>query len=264
MKKYYGVLMCALIALAIVLGASVFGELAQRDQYRRELERLTELISPFAPPAQTQTPEPTVSATAPPTPVPTQPPTEKYAELLALNSDLAGWISIEGTIFDYPVMYKPDSKEYYLRRGFDKTYNYYGTPYIWEYCELNSDNLIIHGHNIRGDDMFGLLERYKEEDYYKEHPVIRFDTMEEYGVYDIVSVFVTTIAVGAADAYPYYQFIDARDQEEYDQFIADVKELSFYDTGVDAQYSDKLITLSTCDYTREEGRLVVVARKRAD
>ncbi len=184
---------------------------------------------------------------------------QKYAALYEQNSDFAGWISIDGTNINYPVMFAPDRKDFYLRRDFEKKYSYYGTPYIAEACEIDvSDNTIIYGHNMRNGTMFSALEKYLSEDFFKNNRYIRFDTMNDYGTYEILSVFKVEAVMGEFD---YYNFINASTQAEYDDFIATCKSYSLYDTGVTAQYGEKLITLSTCEYSSENGRLVVVAKK---
>ena len=199
----------------------------------------------------------------------TQPQTEpdgtltKYNRLHAMNPDLIGWISIPNTILNYPVMYNSEDPEYYLYRNFEKEDEKSGLPFLDERCDINlpSTNFIIYGHSMKNGTMFGSLLKYKNESYYKEHPIILFDTLYEQGRYEIVSVLVTRIYKEDEDAFKYYEFINADTKEEFDEFISEVKRLSEYDTGVTAEYGDQLITLSTCEYSNEEGRLAFIARK---
>lgn len=184
----------------------------------------------------------------------------KYQELFEQNEDMVAWIKIENTNIDYPVMQTKDKPDYYLRRNFNKEYSYYGTPYIEENCNIDtSDNLIIYGHHIKNYQMFGILEKYKNESFYKEHKIIEFTTKNENAKYEIISVF-TTVAY-SKDTFKYYEFINMKEKGEFDTFITKCKELSFYDIEQSAEYGDKLITLSTCEYSRKNGRLVVVAKK---
>lgn len=184
-----------------------------------------------------------------------------YFSLKERNSDFAGWISIEGTPLDYPVMYTPENPEYYLQRNFDKEYSPYGTPFISAACDsqLKCDNVIIYGHYVKNGNIFGNLKNYTDKSYLEEHPIINFDTLTEFSQYEILSVFITA---DSEDGFPYYQFITSEDKAEFDKFISDVKNLSIYDTGVSAAYGDRLLTLSTCDYSVKNGRLVLVAVKR--
>lgn len=179
-------------------------------------------------------------------------------KLYEQNNDTVGWVKIEDTNIDYPVMQTIDRPNYYLRKNFYKEYSISGTPYISEQCDLiNSDNLIIYGHNIKGNKMFAGLEKYKKEEYYKEHKVIKFYTINEYAEYEIIAVFKTNADTG----FKYYKYCNLKDKEEFDTFINKCIELSLYNINVKANYGDKFITLSTCEYSQNNGRLVVVAKK---
>lgn len=183
---------------------------------------------------------------------------DKYKALKAENPDFVGWISIDGTNINYPVMHTPDRPDYYLRRGFDKKYSYFGTPYVAEDCTVGvSDNIVVYGHNMRNGTMFSALESYLSWDFFKSCRYIEFDTLNDFGTYEILSVFKIT----ENSDFKYYRFIDARNESEFDEFISECKSRSLYDTGVLAHYGDKLITLSTCEYSSKGGRLVVVAKK---
>lgn len=184
---------------------------------------------------------------------------ERYNELHLQNKDMAGWIKIDGTTVNYPVMQTPSSPNYYLRRNFDKEYSAWGTPYIQENCNLaESDNIIIYGHHIRGDKMFGALKKYTSQDFFKEHGIIKFDTLTRRDEYQIIAVFKTTISAGG---YRYYDYVGGENEKAFNDYVAKCKELSLYDTGITAVYGDKLITLSTCEYSADNGRLVVVAKR---
>ncbi len=185
----------------------------------------------------------------------------EYAEIYLANTDTVGWIRIEDTDINYPVMQTPDDPNYYLNHNFQKEYHSYGCIYVREVCSVDapSDNLTIYGHRMRSGVMFYDLQNYKKEDFFREHPVIEFDTLTERHDYQILSVFLTTASVG--QGFTYHEFVDASDEAEFQQYVDTCKELSLYDTGVDAQYGDKLITLSTCEYSQTNGRLVVVAKR---
>lgn len=185
---------------------------------------------------------------------------EKYGEVYAANSDFEGWISIEGTAIDYPVMQSIDRPNYYLRRGFDREYSKHGVPYVQEDCVVGStDNLIIYGHHMNDGSMFADLCSYKNKAFWQTHPTIRFDTLEGFGVYEIVAVFKTVVY--SQNGFRYFDFVELDDPARFDAYIARCKALSLYDTDVEASYGDKLITLSTCEYSHENGRMVIVARK---
>ena len=184
---------------------------------------------------------------------------DKYAAVYEQNSDFIGWISIEDTKINYPVMQTPSNKDFYLKHAFDKSYSEYGVPYMQENCKLGlSDNCVIYGHHMQDGSMFADLCKFESEDFYKEHKTIHFDTLAGFGEYEIVCVFKT--AAYAADGFKYYHFVDAADAAEFNSFLSSCQSLALYDTGVSAEYGDKLITLSTCEYSRSNGRMVIVAK----
>lgn len=181
-------------------------------------------------------------------------------EVYKINNDIVGWLKIENTNMNYPVMQTKDRPDYYLRKNFYKEYSVFGTPYIDENCDIeNGNNLIIYGHHINGNKMFGELENYKNEKYYNKYKFIKFYTLNEKAEYEIISVFKTTV-YNDKD-FKYYQYYNLKDEREFETFINKCKELSLYDTQKIAKYGDKLLTLSTCEYSQSNGRLVVVARK---
>ncbi|MBQ4641180.1 MAG: class B sortase [Oscillospiraceae bacterium] len=185
----------------------------------------------------------------------------EYARIFTLNSDLVGWIRIDGTVMNYPVMQTPDRSNYYLKRDFNKTGSAHGCIYASEDCDITqpSDNITIYGHNMRDGSMFATLLNYKKESFWVEHPVIHFDTLTKRHSYEVMAVFTTTASVGFG--FDYHNFIDAADEDAFYKFVSDCKLLSLYDTGVDAEYGDKFITLSTCEYSQANGRMVIVARR---
>lgn len=184
-----------------------------------------------------------------------------YAGLYEENKDLAGWLSIEGMKIDYPVMQNEDDS-YYLHHDFYGQDSKYGCLYVKEQADLDAGtNFIIYGHNMKDGSMFGDLDLYLKESFYKEHPAISFDTLYEERTYDIIAVFQSQVYTADEDVFKYYQFYEADTQEEFEDFYGNIKELSLYDTGVEAKFGDTFLTLSTCAYHVPDGRLVVVAKR---
>lgn len=188
---------------------------------------------------------------------------QEFAELYNLNSDIVGWMTIPGTEIDYPVMQTPDRVDYYLTRNFDKKASARGCLYARESCDIftPSDNITIYGHRMRDGSMFARLDKYMEKSFWEENPYIYFDTLTELHTYKVMAVFLTTASVG--EGFEYHLFENAATEAEFDSFVDTCQELALYDTGLDAQYGDKLITLSTCEYSQTNGRLVVVAKRIA-
>ena len=135
-----------------------------------------------------------------------------------------------------------------------------GTPYVQEDCDIAaSDNLVIYGHHIKGQKMFGALEEYKSQSFYEEHKTVQFDTLTQHNDYEVIAVFKTVAY--SSEGFRYYDFVNAENEDEFNAYVGKCKELALYDTGVTAEYGDRLITLSTCEYSAQNGRLVVVAKK---
>jgi len=183
--------------------------------------------------------------------------------LLALhgeNPDCIGWIQIEGTVIDYPVMYHPAEKNYYLHRDFYGEYSANGCLFLSELCSPEtSDNLIIYGHHMNSGKMFAALDRYKDIEFYREHPLIAYNTLQGEEIYQVFAVFCTPVYTGSD--FPYYTFTKAEDAADYQKYIDAVKERSRYDTGISAAFGERLLTLSACEYSQRNGRIVVVAKR---
>lgn len=183
----------------------------------------------------------------------------EYASLYEMNPDMAGWLCIEGTRINYPVMHTPDRTDYYLKRNFEGKYSEWGCIYAREECSITepSDNVTIYGHNMRDGSMFAGLNAYTSREFWEEHRYIRFDTLTEHHTYEIFAVFTTTASRGKGFAY--HDFINAADEQAFGTFVAKCLSLSLYGTDIVPEYGDKLICLSTCEYSQTNGRLVVAA-----
>ena len=179
------------------------------------------------------------------------------------NPDIVGWLEIENTKINYPVLQGTDN-EYYLNHNYKKQKTQKGSiflnkDYNWE---IPSSNLQIYGHNMKNGEMFQGLLKYKSESYYKQHPNIRFTTEKEDAIYEIISVFPSRVYYQTEkNVFRYYYFIHAETKEEYDSFVESAKKASLYEIEASAEYGDQLMTLSTCAYHTQDGRFVVVARK---
>ena len=183
---------------------------------------------------------------------------EKYDALFEQNNDFIGWIKIEGTNVNYPVMQTPNKPDFYLKRSFDKSYSDYGVPYIDEACMTGiSNNLVIYGHHMKDGSMFAGLCKYADADFCKEHPEIAFDTLSNLGKYEVVAAFKFNTN---RETFKYNEYT-LMDEAQFAEFMENVRARQLYDTGVTAEYGDQLLTLSTCEYTYPNGRFVVVAKK---
>lgn len=247
-RVLYWCLVGLLVAIFLFAGFMIGRHFYEAEKSEGQFEDLAELTQQQPP--ETERPEfrePTAA--------------EKYAPVLAQNEDFVGWIKIEGTRIDYPVVQSTYKANYYLRRGFDKKYSYYGVPYASEICEIaTSDHITVYGHNMNNGSMFSDLEKYRSKEFWEGHRYIQFDTLSGYGTYEILAV-VKTVA-GAEDEFEYYKFVDGNEQE-FERFVDECKAYALYETGVTAAEGDRLITLSTCEYSKKNGRLAVIAKKIA-
>lgn len=269
MKKgmYIGVIV--LLAAAFIISAVYLGSyiLDSRNQAKRydELAQMAQNTTPSTQdtaPTETELPTETEAPSEATQPTGETEPVilKQYEELYKTNPDMVGWIRIEGTEINYPVMQTSvDNKDYYLYRNFDKEENNHGTIYAREECDIfkPSDNITLYGHNMRDGSMFAALGNYYEKKTWENNPLITFDTLYEYHTYKIFAVFKTTAILN--EGFAYHRFEDARNEQEFNDFVATCKKLSFYDTGITPSYGDKMICLSTCEYTQDNGRFVVAA-----
>lgn len=188
----------------------------------------------------------------------------EYATMLAVNSKLIGWLKIENTTpsIDFPVMQTVDN-EYYLNHDLNQNKDRNGSIFLDTNCDVlkPSTNFILYGHHMQSGNMFGNLDKYQDKSFYETHKYITFDTIYEYGTYEVMYVFRSHVFADDEIAFKYYQFYDAYSDVEFNSYMKEMADLSLYDTGVTAHYGDRLLTLSTCDYQEKNGRFVVVAKK---
>lgn len=184
----------------------------------------------------------------------------EYASVYQLNPDMVGWITLPDTKINYPVVQTPDDPDFYLKRDFYKKSSRNGTIYAHAWADLKtpSDNVTLYGHNMRDGSMFAALHKYTSKEFFDANPYIYFDTLYEHRTYQVLSVF--EIDISKVD-FPYHNFVDGN-TISFKDYVATCKELSIYDTGVNAVYGDKLLTLSTCDMdtSTDHMRFVVVAK----
>ncbi|MCI5955301.1 MAG: class B sortase [Lachnospiraceae bacterium] len=224
------------------------------DDTYRELSRLRE-----QPVRAEVTPEPLFTLDEQPEP---KEVLDEYKNLLNKNKKLIGWLKIDDTNIDYPVMQTTDNV-YYLEHNLNQEYDKNGSIFMDKDCNVlkPSTNYIIYGHHMKSGNMFGKLDLYEDEDYCREHPYIQFDTIYEKGTYEVMYVFRSRVYSEEEIVFKYYQFIDANSEQEFNSYMSEMESMSLYDTGVRAEYGDQLLTLSTCDYQEKNGRFVVVAKK---
>lgn len=181
-------------------------------------------------------------------------------DLQSQNEELAGWIRISGTDIDYPVMQTGSDNDYYLTHDFNREENVHGTPFLDVNCRIGeSDNLIIYGHNMKDGTMFQNLMKYKDSGFCESNRTVEWDTPEAHAEYQII--FVMLISAEEAEKFPYYQCIDLSYEEIYEGFLKQCSRYAIWQSNDLPDPGTELLTLSTCEYSQTDGRLVVVAKK---
>lgn len=195
----------------------------------------------------------------------------EYQEYYNRNNDFVGWIKIDGTEIDYPVV-QADNNDYYLNHNFDKEKESRGTIFMDYTSDSNLGymNTVIHGHNWLDDTVFSELPQYSDIDYYREHPVIEYNTRTEMHKWKIFAVFITTASADEDNGYVFNYVYPDMGGINFDGYMAEINKRTLYYTGVDVNENDKILTLSTC--TREvdtrsyraDCRIVILARMVRD
>lgn len=187
-----------------------------------------------------------------------------FDELLSINPDVKGWLSIPGTALSLPVVQGADN-DYYLKHDFYGKKDRHGTIFIDCDADFGNGeiNTVFYGHNMKDGSMFGSLRAYREEDYYKKHPSFAVYLPDKAIEYEILAVLKNDI-LPEEGLFQYYDYKQIENEEMFDRYYKEIKKHSLYETGVEARYGDELVTLCTCDYGSEDQRLLVVGRKKQD
>ncbi len=212
-------------------------------------------------------PEPIVEVTPLPAPNPLPKPEPQYQvqsvfeDLYAQNNDFLGWVRIPDTDIDYPVTAGVDNA-FYLNHAFDKSYSSAGTPFLDMGADLinNNQSLSIYAHYQGNGSMFTDLHDYKDLAFYQEHPLIKFDTIYDPGVYKIFSVFYMAGNYSDKHFY-YYPNASFADEQAFMNHVGQMQTRSIYDIPVDIAADDQLLLLTVCTYEADNMRLIVAGRK---
>ncbi len=206
---------------------------------------------------------------------------EKFAKLQEINPDTIGWITVPGTQCDNPVVKNPDDKnldeDKYLNTTFEGEKSKYGTIYAEYTCKIEkpengevdpstamSDNIILHGHHMRDGKMFGELKQYRKLKFYQENPTIQFTTLYDKDIVEwkvIAAFIVNSTKYDSKDRVFNYRVTDFENERAFMVYMNELQQRTIINTGVDVQYGDKFVTLSTCTYEFDDARFVVVARR---
>lgn len=254
--KKITILIITLFSVAALVSAGmIIKEFAERRQDITNFEKLEDLI---ATPETEATTDQDNSSEIEPNPVETEcaQSTHNLEPLFEKNADCIGWLCIQDTSVNYPVMYTPQEPEKYLRRNFEGEYSFSGVPFLKGEFPPECDNLIIYGHNMKNGTMFSDITKYREKEFCEEHPCIEFETADELKTYQVFAV----VCLNKTDEWYGYSVFE--NETQYHDVVAEIKERSLYDTKVEPQYGQQLITLSTCYGNSKDGRIIVIGTEQ--
>lgn len=225
-KISFGVLSVLLSAVLAAAGFMIVRELSSRQKEKEDFRELAEIVNvtPTEPPATDTSPIEEFSIEEEPQ------NGRNLSELFAMNDDCVGWLFIPGTAVDYPVMHTPENPQKYLRLNFYGEYSQSGVPFLDGRCGLDSDNLILYGHNMKNGTMFSDLKRYTDQNFRSEHPIIELETADGKQIYTVADVRITDTS---------------------DEWYSEINTTS-----------GRFLTLSTCYGSSKNGRLLVLAVSR--
>lgn len=193
-------------------------------------------------------------------------PINRLLSLMEINSDIRGWIKIDNTVIDYPVLKSStDEPDYYLYRNYKKERSKFGSIFIDSNSrdDVESKNILVHGHHMNDGSMFADILKYTRFDFYKLTPSFNFDTIFESAKWKVISVFRTNTLPEHGPIFDYLRG-SFSNGEDFMSFVKELRDRSLIITPVDVDASDRLVTLSTCSYEFKDFRTVVVARKVRD
>lgn len=264
-------ILLAFFAVVFLVSAIVgFSYLLRSCDQQQDYQDLADIVASIqaAQPTQPSTTAPSIPTY--PGGLPINPPTKptvqyilpEYQDLFDMNNDLVGWIKVPDTKINYPVLQSTmENKNFYIDHDFYGRARGCGAIYVRESCDVfgPSDNVTIYGHHMKDMSMFAGLDYYVDKSFWETHQTFTFDTLFEHHTYQVIAIFRTSANIG--EGFSYHQFENAADEKEFDSFVKTVKSLALYDTGITAEYGDKLVCLSTCEYSMDNGRLVVVGKR---
>lgn len=261
-KIKFGVFAFLLSAVLVICGVMIGGELLSRQKEKEDFEELAKLVT-VEKPSTSPTPSayPPASTPSDNSEIPEEMPAEDepaqrdLSELFTMNEDFAGWLCIPKTDINYPVMHTPDDPEKYLRRNFQGEYSESGVPFLDFRCSLDSDNLIIYGHNMMNGTMFAALQGYVQEDFCKAHPIVEFQTADACAEYQVFAV----AWVKSND--DWYKFVSADAAEDFNSAVEKIIGKALFQVGSSPGFGTQILTLSTCYDSAHNGRLLVLAAK---
>lgn len=182
---------------------------------------------------------------------------EGAGSLAAKNSDFICWLTIPGTGIDYPVMHTPNDPEFYLHRDFGKNYSGHGTPFLDYKCTTDSDNLLLYGHHMRDGSMFAGLTKFADLSYLAEHNRVQLITADTVKNYEIFCVF--KLGEASFGDFTFFEMPEFETEADFEKYLDGCGRYAVQMANFRPEYGTQLVSLTTCEYSHQNGRMVVVA-----
>ena len=245
-KKVLPLISLLFAAIMLFSVGMIVKEHRERQQDIKEFEKLAEIIT------EAEQTEITGDVEQTETPQEQKQSSRNLTPLFEANGDCIGWICIPNTAVNYPVMFTPEEPQKYLRKNFDGEYSVSGVPFLDGASTSECDNLIIYGHNMKNGTMFSDITQYRDKAYCEEHPYIEFETADGLRIYQVFAV----VYLEKTDEW--YGLSCFENEEQYQKAITEIKDRSLYDTVIEPQYKEQLLTLSTCFGDSKDSRIIVI------
>lgn len=196
---------------------------------------------------------------------------QDFDALLSVNNDVVGYVIIPDTKLSLPVTQGQDN-DFYLDRTLEKKKNPFGVPFLDYRATLSpvgvSNNLSIYGHAANDGSYFSTVKSYKKLDYYKKHPIIKYNSIYKNGDYKIIGAFMEDTNLNNPNSFFFHQYVNMN-EAEFNYYIDEMNKRSYFTTDVDVAFGDELITLSTCDTDVDNSldtpyRMALIARRVRD
>lgn len=180
------------------------------------------------------------------------------------NSEVIGWINVQDTDISYPLLQTGDNN-YYTTHNYKKETSSYGSIFLNKNSVLSNDfsNLIIYGHNMNGgSQMFSSLMNYKDKEFFNNHKTVSITTKDKEYIYTIFAVMKAKVYESNEEGvFRYYSYADLSSKDKFNEYISNCKKYQLYNTNISAVYGNQIISLVTCEYSQDNGRLIVLGKK---
>ena len=226
MRKLNIFLILLLSALLVISGYMIWKEVSLQQKEKNEFDKIIEIVENTEKTTDLETDTDDKTGDESKTVETVQ--SRNLNPLFEMNSDCFGWIYIEGTNINYPVMHTPNSPQKYLRKNFNGEYSQSGVPFVDARCSVDGGTVILYGHNMKNGTQFSDLKKYLSTDFSNTHKNIEFQTKAGVRIYTVIDVKKTDI---------------------YDEIYNQINP------------QDDTLILSTCYGSAKSDRLIVIAKE---